>query len=43
VFRGGGWYGGARGCRSAIRIIGSPDDRDVDVGFRLARSVTLGP
>jgi formylglycine-generating enzyme required for sulfatase activity len=43
VMRGGGWGGGARGCRSAVRSDGRPDHRDSDVGFRLSRSVSLGP
>jgi formylglycine-generating enzyme required for sulfatase activity len=36
MFRGGSWRGSAQGCRSALR-------RGGDVGFRLARSVALGP
>jgi formylglycine-generating enzyme required for sulfatase activity len=43
VIRGGSWYDDARRCRSAGRIIDSPDYRDFIVGFRLARSVSLGP
>ncbi len=39
VIRGGGWYNGARNCRSAFRSYGEPDVRYVLVGFRLARSV----
>ncbi|MBF8276379.1 MAG: hypothetical protein HW390_1452 [Candidatus Brocadiaceae bacterium] len=39
VMRGGGWSGGARGCRSAGRSDGAPGDRGRSVGFRLARSV----
>ncbi|MFY9942842.1 MAG: formylglycine-generating enzyme family protein, partial [Desulfobacterales bacterium] len=42
VMRGGGWYDVARICRSAARYGYAPDARDVDVGFRLARSVALG-
>jgi formylglycine-generating enzyme required for sulfatase activity len=43
VFRGGSWYIFARYCRSAIRDGNPPDDRGPGLGFRLARSVTLGP
>jgi iron(II)-dependent oxidoreductase len=43
VFRGGSWIDGARDCRSARRRRDPPGDRGVNVGFRLARSVTLGP
>ena len=43
VIRGGGWGSGARYCRSATRNIRGPDDRDGGVGFRLSRSVALGP
>jgi formylglycine-generating enzyme required for sulfatase activity len=42
VVRGGSWYYGARGCRSATRYDYRPDDRDSDVGFRLSGSVSLG-
>ncbi len=38
VYRGGGWYGDAGGCRSALRGGGSPGRRDFDLGFRLALS-----
>jgi formylglycine-generating enzyme required for sulfatase activity len=43
VIRGGGWYGGARGCRSATRSSWGPGFRFSVVGFRLSRSVSLGP
>lgn len=43
VMRGGGWRNVARYCRSATRFSGGPDDRGVGVGFRLSRSVALGP
>jgi formylglycine-generating enzyme required for sulfatase activity len=43
VFRGGSWGLGARFCRSAARIGYAPDDRSSGIGFRLARSVALGP
>jgi formylglycine-generating enzyme required for sulfatase activity len=42
VIRGGSWIDVARYCRSAIRR-GPPGDRGYDLGFRLARSVALGP
>jgi len=38
VIRGGSWYSGARGCRSAYRGIGSPGFRSNILGFRLART-----
>ena len=37
VYRGGGWNGYARGCRSAYRNYGSPGDRDGNLGFRFVR------
>ncbi len=43
VIRGGGWDVGARYCRSAIRYGASPGDRSGALGFRLSRSVALGP
>jgi formylglycine-generating enzyme required for sulfatase activity len=43
VVRGGSWFLEARYCRSAIRNGYAPDDRDNNVGFRLSRSVSLGP
>ena len=43
VIRGGSWNYEARSCRSAIRRDYSPDDRFRYIGFRLARSVDLGP
>ena len=43
VFRGGGWGSNAQICRSASRNYGLPDSRNADLGFRLARSVSLGP
>ena len=42
VKRGGGWNLGAQFCRSAMRGVLRPDDRNGDVGFRLSRSVGLG-
>ena len=38
VFRGGSWYGYARGCRSANRSRDTPGHRDYDLGFRVLRS-----
>ena len=43
VIRGGGGFSLAQGCRSAIRFSGPPGGRLSFVGFRLARSVALGP
>jgi formylglycine-generating enzyme required for sulfatase activity len=43
VLRGGGWYFGARRCRSANRFYFGPGRRYYYVGFRLSRSVALGP
>jgi formylglycine-generating enzyme required for sulfatase activity len=37
VIRGGSWYVIPRVCRSAYRVRSSPDRRDNDLGFRLAR------
>jgi formylglycine-generating enzyme required for sulfatase activity len=39
VFRGGGWDFHARGCRSAFRFGGAPDERSDTLGFRLAFSL----
>jgi len=43
VIRGGGWYGLARLCRAAVRDYFGPGIRLNVIGFRLARSVALGP
>jgi formylglycine-generating enzyme required for sulfatase activity len=43
VMRGGCWGLDAHDCRSAARIGYRPDFRDNAVGFRLSRSVSLGP
>jgi formylglycine-generating enzyme required for sulfatase activity len=43
VMRGGSWGDDARHCRSAGRGITAPDYRLHDLGFRLSRSVALGP
>ena len=38
VFRGGSWYGGARGCRSSRRNYSTPDGSSYFLGLRLALS-----
>ena len=43
VIRGGSWSRGAQYCRSAVRSNNPPGDRGVGLGFRLSRSVALGP
>jgi formylglycine-generating enzyme required for sulfatase activity len=43
VLRSGGWFSAARGCRSARRITFHPYLCYFIVGFRLARTVALGP
>jgi len=43
VIRGGSWYYGAHDCRTAFRYNYSAGGRDASIGFRLARSVALGP
>ena len=43
VVRGGSWNDGAQYCRSAIRDYRVPVRRNSNLGFRLARSVALGP
>ena len=43
VVRGGSWGVVARNCRSAVRYVNSPGRRDYNLGFRLSRSVALGP
>ena len=43
VLRGGGWGDDARGCRSAVRNFVTPGFRGGFLGFRLSRSVSLGP
>ncbi|MDR1153979.1 MAG: SUMF1/EgtB/PvdO family nonheme iron enzyme [Bacteroidales bacterium] len=35
ALRGGTWGSNARGCRSAYRFYGTPDDRSYSVGFRV--------
>jgi formylglycine-generating enzyme required for sulfatase activity len=42
VFRGGGWYDGAAGCRSALRSGSAPSDRGDGLGFRVALSLPSG-
>ena len=39
VSRGGSWYNGPRSVRSAGRSWDSTDDRNYDLGFRLARTL----
>jgi formylglycine-generating enzyme len=39
VYRGGSWFGGARGCRVSYRINWKPRLSVIGLGFRLARSV----
>jgi formylglycine-generating enzyme required for sulfatase activity len=39
VFRGGSWYNGPRYCRVAVRYSLTPGDRNVGIGFRLARTL----
>jgi formylglycine-generating enzyme required for sulfatase activity len=36
VYRGGGWFNCTRGCRSASRSAGLPDNRNLTVGFRVS-------
>ncbi len=43
VFRGGSWGNPTGYCRSAFRYYFEPDHRYDNLGFRLARSVALGP
>jgi formylglycine-generating enzyme required for sulfatase activity len=43
VVRGGGWNVFAGNCRSAFRYGNGPGFRNYNIGFRLSRSVTLGP
>ncbi|QNT68680.1 formylglycine-generating enzyme family protein [Defluviicoccus vanus] len=38
--RGGSWYYDPRDCRSAGRVRGGPDSRDLIIGFRLARTLS---
>ncbi|MEI6150170.1 MAG: formylglycine-generating enzyme family protein, partial [bacterium] len=39
VFRGGGWFSDAGGCRSANRYSFDPRSRNGDIGFRLSRTL----
>jgi formylglycine-generating enzyme required for sulfatase activity len=43
VVRGGGWSNVALLCRSAMRFENAPGHRFTNMGFRLSRSVALGP
>jgi formylglycine-generating enzyme len=36
VYRGGGWFNCARGCRSAGRSGSQPENRNLTLGFRVA-------
>ena len=38
VYRGGGWYNSARGCRASDRGYSGPGYRYGNLGFRLAAS-----
>ena len=38
MLRGGGWGDWSRSCRSSVRNPYYPDDRDISVGFRVART-----
>jgi formylglycine-generating enzyme required for sulfatase activity len=40
IQRGGDWFYGAQQCRSANRSFGSPGDRSVSLGFRLAAALS---
>jgi formylglycine-generating enzyme len=39
VYRGGGWFNCARGCRSASRSASQPENRNLTLGFRICMSV----
>ena len=39
VLRGGSWNDDGRNCRSANRNANEPDERNDDIGFRLARAL----
>jgi formylglycine-generating enzyme required for sulfatase activity len=43
VRRGGGWFGNARNCRSAVRVWSTTGFRDNYLGFRPARSYDFVP
>jgi formylglycine-generating enzyme required for sulfatase activity len=43
IIRGGCWFDEAQNCRSAIRECNRPDFRNLLVGFRLSRSLSVGP
>ena len=38
VLRGGSWYDSPRVCRSAFRVDDRPGGRDLNLGFRVART-----
>jgi formylglycine-generating enzyme required for sulfatase activity len=37
VVRGGSWYGTPDNARAAVRVGNTPDSRNGDIGFRVAR------
>jgi formylglycine-generating enzyme required for sulfatase activity len=39
VLRGGSWFAGGAGCRSAVRHALPPGEREDDCGFRVALSL----
>jgi formylglycine-generating enzyme required for sulfatase activity len=43
VLRGGAWFSGPGNCRAAFRSGGAPDDRSVNVGFRVCRGAPIEP
>ena len=43
VFRGGCWLDDSDDCSAWCRILNSPEDRNGNVGFRLARTLPLSP
>ncbi|GDY14946.1 hypothetical protein LBMAG53_38240 [Planctomycetota bacterium] len=43
VYRGGGWFSLARGCRAAFRFRNEPGYRRSTLGFRLSAPVQAGP
>jgi Sulfatase-modifying factor enzyme 1 len=41
VLRGGSWINNARNCRSAQRNANDPDNRNDNMGFRLAQALRV--